>query len=161
MNAKNFKTLVLAFSGAVLTLGACTPTPTPSPKTKMELITASPWKYSQAGIDQNNDGTIDLPLPASLLPTCATDNVLTFSANGNGVADEGATKCSETTPQMVPFTFSFSNNDTQLIFSTTIFAGIGGDVKLVELTETRMTLSKTVPVTGFPIALPVTVVLVH
>ncbi|MEJ7737740.1 MAG: hypothetical protein WKF97_09965 [Chitinophagaceae bacterium] len=160
MNAKNVKNLSVLILSAFLVLTACKPDP-PSTKTKTDLITAAPWKFSQAGIDQNGDGTIDFPLPGALLQACATDNILTFNKDQSGTVDEGATKCSTTTPQMVPFNWKFLSNETELDFSTTIFAGLGGTVKLVQLTEEKMAISKPVPITGFPIPVVVTVILVH
>lgn len=161
MNAKNVKKLAGFFFGALMLFAACNPPVDPSPRTKTDLITASPWKFSQAGIDNNGDGTIDIFLPPGILQACATDNILTFNKDKSGIVDEGATKCSTATPQMVPFTWSFLNNETEIDFSTTIFAGLGGTVKLVVLTETKMAISKPVPITGFPLPVTVTVVLVH
>ena len=132
-----------------------------SPKTKTQLITESPWKFSQAGIDQNGDGKIDLALPAGILEPCATDNLYTFKADHTGTVDEGPSKCSTSNPQTVPFTWNFLNNESQIDISTPLVAGIDGPVNIVELTETRFTLSKSVTLKGIPIPLTVVVILVH
>ncbi len=133
----------------------------PSTKSKTQLITQAPWKFSQAGIDQNNDGVIDISLPPGILLACATDNLFLFKEDLSGVIDEGPTKCSATSPQMSPFMWKFLNNETEIDFSTPIIAGIGGTAKIVELSETKFTLSKTVSVKEFPFPLPIVAVLVH
>jgi hypothetical protein len=123
--------------------------------TKASLITASTWKYSSAGIDVDGNGTSDLPLPADSVKACDTNNTLTFKSDGTGIVDEGPTKCNPANPQTIPFSWSLKNNDADLNFSTAIFAGISGDAKILELTSTKLTLSKqiTVPGTIFPITI--------
>lgn len=130
-------------------------------KSKVELITASSWKYSTAGVDQDANGTVDLPLPTGTLATCDTDNVITFKSDNTGVVDEGATKCSASLPQTNPFTWSLKNNDTDLNISTSVFAGIGGDAKIIELTDSKFTLSKQITMQGIPFPVTVIVTLVH
>lgn len=130
-----------------------------SPKTKTDLISSSSWKFSKAGIDQDNNGTIDYDLPAGLLQPCESDNILTFKSDKTGLADEGATKCDPTSPQSTPFTWSFGSNETELDFSNTIFAGISGNAKIIELSADKFILSKQVTVSGF--SFPGIVILVH
>jgi hypothetical protein len=127
-----------------------------TPKTKQELISSSAWKYNDAKIDSDNNGTGDVALPAGLVEPCQTDNTLVFTSNGTGTLDEGPTKCDAGDPQSVPFTWSFGSNETVINFSSVVFAGVGGDFKIISLTETELVLSKqlTVP----PVPLPVTVV---
>src|ERR1700730_3706778 len=79
-------------------------------KTNTELLTQSTWKYDHAGIDLDNNGTIDSAVPASFLQSCDTDGTITFNTAGSGVVDEGPTKCNAASPQSVPFTWSFKNN---------------------------------------------------
>src|SRR4028118_1098891 len=82
--------------------------------TKTVLITATSWKFESAGIDINGDGTVDSPLPSGILETCATDNVITFKSDKTGVVDEGPTKCSTTDPQMLPFNWEFTNDESEI-----------------------------------------------
>ena len=124
-----------------------------TPKTKTELVSSSSWKYESAGIDADNNGTGETPMPPGILLNCQTDNVLVFMPNGTGTVDEGSTKCNAGDPQIIPFTWSFTNSETVINFSAVVFAGVGGDFKIITLTETQLVLSKqlTVPI-------PITVV---
>ena len=95
------------------------------------LITASTWKYSDAGLDMNNDGMKDAGLPPGVIASCDTDNTITFKSDNTGVLDEGGTKCNTSNPQTVPFTWSLVNNGAGINFSTPLFPGISGDLKYV------------------------------
>src|SRR5712675_410732 len=74
------------------------------------LISSSAWVYDTGGIDADNNGTIDSPFPAGFLKSCELDNLITFKVDGNGVIDEGATKCNSTDPQTTNFVWSFKSN---------------------------------------------------
>ena len=128
------------------------------------FITASTWKYSDAGLDTDNNGTKDMNLPPGFtLASCETDNTITFRSDSTGVIDEGQTKCNTTNPQSVPFTWGLKNNGTQISFSAPLFAGLNGDLKIIEVSATKFTLSKLVNTTynGIPISANVIVFLVH
>ena len=127
-------------------------------KTKTELIASSSWKYNDAQIDSDNNGTGDLPLPTGIVEACQTDNVIVFTANGSGSVDEGPTKCSPGDPQTIPFTWNFSSNETILNFSSAVFAGVGGDFKIISLTDTQLVLSKQISLT-VPLPVQVTVII--
>jgi Lipocalin-like domain len=154
MRSLSFLTLL----SAALILGSCQKddSPTVANKTKTELITSAAWKYNDAKIDTDNNGTGDAALPAGLVEACTTDNTITFVNNGTGTINEGATKCASTDPQTISFTWSFTSNETVINFSSAVFAGFSGDFKIISLTETELVLSKqlTIP----PIPLPITVV---
>lgn len=124
-------------------------------KTKSELIVSSSWKYNDAKIDIDNNGTGDQSLPAGFVETCQTDNAIIFATNGTGNVDEGATKCDAADPQTIPFTWSFTGNETMINFSSAIFAGFGGDFKIISLTETELILSQqiTIPPSPLPISI--------
>ena len=145
---------------SLVVLGSCQKdddgNPAPSPKTKQELIASSAWKYNDAKIDSDNNGTGDVALPAGVVESCQTDNTILFASNGTGTVDEGPTKCNATDPQKIPFTWNLASNESVINFSSAVFAGVGGDFKIISLTETELILSKqlTVP----PIPLPLTVV---
>lgn len=150
----------LAFLSSVLLLGSCQKEGSSSastPKTKSELITNSSWKYNDAKIDSDNNGTGDTPLPAGIVTACQTDNIIVFTANGYGTVDEGPTKCDPADPQTIPFTWNFVSNETVINFSSAVFAGVGGEFKIISLTSTELILSKqlTVP----PIPLPLTIII--
>ena len=117
---------------------------------KTDLITKSSWKYDNAGIDIDKNGSIDFPLPAGTLEACDTDNFLLLAANGTGTVDEGPTKCDAGFPQTVPLTWSFGTNETVLSLSGGGVLGINGQFKILELTDIKLSLSKdtTIPFFG-------------
>jgi len=113
--------------------------------TKTDHISASPWMYENAGIDNDKNGTIDLSLSTiapTLLPTCLTDNKISFSRNNSGTTDEGASKCNTADPQTTNFNWSFADNEANLTISNNVFALLNGKSKIVSLTATNFTLSK-------------------
>ncbi|MEJ7768819.1 MAG: lipocalin family protein [Chitinophagaceae bacterium] len=144
-----------------LCLAACSKSGSSKEKTKTELISSTSWKFSQAGIDPDNNGTIDIPAPAALIEPCVTDNKVTFKSDKSGTVDEGAIKCNAADPQTSTFTWSLSSNESMITFSGAVIAGIGGEAKIVEITDSRFVLSKSLPITGYPLPIPIVVVLVH
>jgi hypothetical protein len=153
---------ILILSIPLILLAACKKDKD-DPETRMDLITSSSWKYSQAGIDTDNNGTIDIAAPAGFLQPCDTDNLIYFKSDLTGTVDEGATKCEAASPQSTPFVWSFRNNETEMNFPAELFAGVSGDVKIIELSSTKLTVSKQIAIPGFPIPItgPVVVVLTH
>jgi hypothetical protein len=144
---------LFAFLFSLLVLGGCQKDDSSgsTPKTKTELITSSSWKYNDAKIDADNNGTGDQPIPAGFVEACQLDNTITFTSNGSGSIDEGPTKCDAADPQSLPFTWSFTSNETIINFSSAVFAGIGGDFKIVSLTETELIISQQVSVLPPPL----------
>jgi len=144
---------LLAILSTVLILGSCQKddSTNPTTKTKTELITLKAWKYNDAKIDQDNNGTGDIPLPAGVIEPCQTDNLITFKTDLSGTVDEGPTKCDAADPQSIPFTWSFTNNETTLNFSSPLFVGFGGDFKIISLTETELVISQLVSVLPPPL----------
>lgn len=160
MQKKISKKFYLIIAGSILLIASCsksgsTPTTT---KTKSDYIASSTWKYSQAGIDADGNGTIDQPAPSSLVMPCLTDNTLTFKSDKSGSIDEGASKCDASTPQVAPFTWTLTSSDT-LTLSTPLLTGFGNSAKVREVTDSRLVLSNTVSYSGFPV--PIVVILVH
>jgi hypothetical protein len=128
--------------GCLLLFGSCKKDKKQEP-TKTDLITSSSWKYESGGIDQDRNGTVDFTFESTgLLQPCILDNTGTFHADGTGVADEGATKCNASAPQTTPFTWSFASNETLINVNGQALFGLGGQFKVVELTSTRLELSK-------------------
>ena len=128
-------------------------------KTKTELLAQGAWKYDRAGLDLDNNGTIDSPLPGGVLQNCDIDGTITFNSNGTGVGDEGPTKCDASDPQTVNFAWSLKNNETVINFSDVLFGGLTGDVKLISVNETKLVLEK--DVTNGSITVNVVVELKH
>jgi hypothetical protein len=111
-------------------------------KSRTELLSQATWKYDNAGLDADRNGTVDAPLPAGFLQACDMDNTLTFRSDGTGIVDEGATKCISTNPQTAPFTWSFKDNEQTITFSNAVFGGLNGDVKVKTINENQLELHK-------------------
>ena|SRR5688572_27177225 len=129
--------------------------------TKTELLTSGSWKFNDGGIDIDNNGAIDLAFGPGTLPACLIDNSGTFNTNGTGVNDEGLTKCMPTDPQSTNFNWSFQSNETVLSISGSGVLGISGQFKVLDLTDSKLTLSKDTTLTGFPSSVGLIVNLKH
>lgn len=119
--------------------------------TKTALITQSAWKYDDAGADLDKNGSIDFSF-TSQIPPCVTDNTLTLRTDGTGTVDEGATKCDASDPQTTAVTWSFANNETTLNLGGGGLLGISGQMKIVTLDQTNLTLSKDTTYQGTQVA---------
>ena len=121
----------------------------PGTTSNTTILAQQPWKFNNAGLDPNKDGTIDTDV-SSQVPACLKDNSVTFASTGSGTVDEGAAKCNPADPQTLPFTWSFASNETLININGNAIAGKGGQYKIVALTSTQLSLSKdtTVPVIG-------------
>jgi len=121
---------------------------------KTNLLVQQSWKFESAGIDMDKNGSVDAQLPPGTLETCLTDNTITFATNGTGTVAEGATKCDPAVPDNTPFTWSFASNETQINITGSVIAGTdGGQFKIVNLTNTQLSLSKDTTYMGVPVAL--------
>ncbi len=59
----------------------------------------------------------DVDVYGTAVPTCVTDDIITFSSTGIVTADDGPTKCSPTDPQTLTGGYSINSNRTQLTFT--------------------------------------------
>ncbi len=100
--------------------------------TTTDKITLSTWKFDKA----TANGT-DI---SSQIPACFKDNTITFTANGSGTINEGASVC--TPPAPASFTWSFQNNGAQLSLSTALIAGGSGLFNQVTLNEVNLVISQ-------------------
>lgn len=116
--------------------------------TKTEILTASAWKFESGGIDQDKNGSVDVPFSSGLLPACYFDNTGTFYRDETGISDEGPDKCPNA-PQTTPFTWKFSNNETMITIGGAGVLGTGGQFRILELTSTRFGMAKDTSVSGF------------
>ncbi len=132
----------------------------PAPDPKTTLITAAPWKYENAGVDGDRNGSIDVPL-LTPLPACVLDNFLTLSAGGTGSVDEGAAKCDASIPQSTSATWSFASNQTVLNLGGSGLFGVSGQFKIIELSTTRLYLSKDTTLPGRPVPIALIIQLKH
>lgn len=119
---------------------------TPQP-TKTDHLTASSWKLNAAGVDQDRNGTIDFSVMA-LIPACVIDNSITFKRDNTGVTDEGASKCNAADPQTTNFNWSFANAEANLNISNSVLGQLNGSSKILELTETSLSLTKDTVISG-------------
>ena len=121
----------------------------PSGSAKTQTLTQTSWKFDNAGLDANKDGTIDTDI-SSQINACVKDNTVKFEPNGSGTSDEGPTQCATSPGQTVPFTWAFASNETVLTISGNAVAGLGGQFKILTLSDTKLSLSKdtTVPIFG-------------
>jgi len=114
--------------------------------TTFQLITSATWSIDSVGWDMDNNGQIDGAAPVQ---ACDVDNTITFSSDSTGVVDEGATKCNTANPQTVPFEWTL-NDSTKVLFMTgNIPSLLSGEVRLVNVTNDNLTLSKRIT-TDFP-----------
>ena len=136
MKIKN-NLFVLLVSVSILGMG-CSSKEAPLPiKTKTELLTTGSWKFSSATASGTDISNQNPPFSA-----CKKDNVLTFSANGTGNVNEGATKCNAADPTDTPFTWNWLNSETTLHISTILFTGGGSDFTLESVSETQLIVSQ-------------------
>lgn len=114
--------------------------------TKTDVLVQSSWKFDNAGIDTNKDGTIEFDI-SSQIQACLKDNTITFTKNNTGTVDEGPTKCDPASPQTLPITWSFADNETSMNLGGNAIVGVNGKFKLLALTKDKLTLAKdtTVP----------------
>jgi hypothetical protein len=69
---------------------------------------------------------------------------MTFTANGSGTFDEGATKCNSGDPQTTNFTWNFTSNGSVLNVSAGIIAGQSGSFPVIALDDNKMVLEATI-----------------
>lgn len=113
-------------------------------KSRTDLLAQAAWKYENAAVDVDRNGTPDSPVPPGFLQACDLDNTITFNSNGTGLVDEGATKCNGGGPQTSPFTWTFKDNEQMITLTNIAFGGLNGDVKVVTINENKLELHKDV-----------------
>lgn len=127
----------LTVTALVLTISGCQKEETSSSdRPKTELITDGNWKFSKAISSGIN--------VSAFIDDCFKDNIVSFQVNGNGQLDEGTTKCDNSDPQTVAFTWNLINNETVLHVSAPLFSGSNTDFELAGLNETELVVSQQV-----------------
>jgi hypothetical protein len=137
---KNLSSLIAIFLIACITIpiSSCSKDDDDDGPSRTELLTSAPWKYQAAsinpGIDADLDGFLDTDL-LTLLGDCFKDDLTTFLTGGVGELDEGPTKCDDSDPQTVPFTWSISSDGKRLETSHL------GEFDIDELSSSKMVLT--------------------
>lgn len=116
--------------------------------TKTELLTRADWKYESGGIgDADGNILFDFSTFGITIPDCTLDNTYHFSSDGSGTVAENANVCSGA-PASSAFTWSLSSDETVLNLSSSAIAGLGGNFKVKELSDTKLTLLKDTTISG-------------
>ena len=100
-------TLVSIFS--VIILSACIKE---NIDRKTTLLVERSWRFERYGLDENNNGVIE-DAENYMMP-CEQDDVFTFMINGAGFFEGHELPCTKGEPAVINFTWSFSNNQTEL-----------------------------------------------
>jgi hypothetical protein len=76
------------------------------------LLVDKSWRFDVYGLDENNNGVIEAS-ENSMLP-CEADDRFTFMVSGSGFFERSDSSCTIGEPEIINFTWSFSNNETEL-----------------------------------------------
>lgn len=125
---------------AGIIFSACQKKTEPQTQSKSEMLTSSSWKFDKA-----TSGGADV---SGFINACYKDNIITFSAGGNGTLDEGASKCNSSDPQTTNFNWTLTSNETVLTVTGAIFAGQSGNFTIITLTTTQLVLEGTIASPG-------------
>jgi hypothetical protein len=127
--------LFAAFCFTSLFFSNCNKNDNPPPSYSDYIIKSS-WKFDKA---MSNGADV-----SGFLSACYKDNIMTFTANGMGTFDEGATKCNSGDPQTTNFTWNFTSNGSVLNVSAGIIAGQSGSFPVIALDDNKMVLEATI-----------------
>jgi Lipocalin-like domain len=128
-------------------------------KSNTDLLSGAAWKFDNAKVDINNDGTGDVDVPDNVLATCIKDNLISFLKDKSGKISEGASKCTPTDPTERPFTWEFTNNEKTIKITNGSFFGLGDTIDIISLTDTE--LKAKLSITSAGVTTVVIVVLKH
>ena len=123
-----------------------TVTATPAP-TKTELLTNKNWVLTAETVSPgiNAGGTVITDLYGQM-PACSKDDFIRFETPNVYKEDEGATKCSSTSPQTTTGTWVF--NADQTIITTTSQGSTPQSLNVVELTDSTLKITVVVANNG-------------
>ena len=76
------------------------------------LLIQHSWRFDVYGLDENNNGIIEAS-ENTMLP-CEEDDRFTFMVSGSGFFERNKLSCSLIEPDVINFTWSFYNNETEL-----------------------------------------------
>lgn len=111
---KAFFAILIAFSAFVLT--ACSDDAEAELSDLTKKLVEEKWVLQSSTINPpvNILGNLISDLYTLILP-CDKDDFSMYKSNGKGTYDEGASKCQLSDPQTKPFTWSFLNNESQIL----------------------------------------------
>lgn len=126
---------------------------TPASKSKQQLVSQKSWTISDVkmspGITIQGFNITDAGM---FIEECIKDNSYTFNLDSTITMNEGATKCSENSPQEVQDgTWVFNEDQSKMIFSDNEFLG---HLSMDELTENKLILSRTEFISDTTITIP-------
>lgn len=142
-----FKFNFLVALVCLVMLGSCSDEDTDPPKTDAELIGSGiAWKYN--AITANGVSI------ASLIDACHLDNLITFNYEtpvSTGVVDSGTTKCDDSQPQTVDFTWDYNESTKVLTTDTDLIEvpGSEGNLTVESVNSNQLVLSQNVALPGF------------
>ncbi|HET9747093.1 MAG TPA: hypothetical protein VFP97_15365 [Chitinophagaceae bacterium] len=70
------------------------------------------WRFDMYGLDENNNGIIE-EWENSMMP-CEVDDRFTFLVSGSGFFERDKLSCSPSEPDIINFSWSFYNKETEL-----------------------------------------------
>ena len=148
---KNFSSYLLGLS-MMLAVAGCgknsDPTPTAKPvSANTTLLTTPKWRITAiVGTTTFSGQTTSVDGYAGLA-NCQKDNFSKFNIDLTAISDEGATKCSTSTPQSKQGTWSFNTAETQItIVDPSVPAGSVGNTivaDILKLTSTTLQVKTT------------------
>jgi hypothetical protein len=135
---KKLFSTVLVLATICLSFTNCSPEEKPTEPNNAYLLTKTPWKFENAGVDLNKDGTVDV----GDLEPCQTDDLVTFFKNNTATLDPKEQKCE---PDEVIENVKWSWRDAeQKSIRISYTDGSADDIAdVLEISETRLVLKVT------------------
>jgi hypothetical protein len=91
-------------------------------QSRMDLITSGHWQIIaltiEPGYDIDGDGDLDTDIFQDF-DLCEKDDYFVFKSNGELEVNEGNSKCTPSDPQVTTGTWSFANQEKDIIFDGT------------------------------------------
>ena len=104
-------------------------------RTKKDALTTRTWRFSSATFP-------DVPyyMSNNVLPSCYTDNIITFSRDGSGIIDESSYVCP--TSNAGSFTWQLSKNAEKLTTSVKLIPGGSNEFRLKSVNDTTLVIAQ-------------------
>jgi hypothetical protein len=106
-----------------------------SEKSKTELLTQAGWKQTGGEMKAGAAGTWQADPNFTSMTACEKDNITVFKTDNTFEANEGATKCSPSDPQVIyTGVWAFQNNETTITV-------LGQSAGIEQLTEQTLVIT--------------------